>query len=102
MDEAERDELKSGKGARGGEAGEARQRGTVKWFDEVRGFGFIGREGAVDVFVHASALGELDEGEEGAGPALRPGEAVTFRVAEGARGLQAREVRRSGAPPHEG
>ncbi len=89
-----------GAGRNGGDTdggGTDRQHGTVKWFDEVRGFGFIGREGEVDVFVHASAL---DAGEEGAGPPLRPGEAVTFRVVEGARGLQAREVRRRGAPPH--
>lgn len=66
---------------------EPRQAGTVKWFDEVRGFGFLGRDGAVDVFVHASAV----EGE-----ALRPGERVTFEVGEGARGLQARAVQREG------
>lgn len=88
--------------AEGRDAGEVRQRGTVKWFDEVRGFGFIGRDGQVDVFVHGSALGEAGDGGEGAGPPLRPGEAVTFRVVEGARGLQAREVRRRGAPPREG
>lgn len=95
MDEASNDDPAMG----GGDAGEVRQRGTVKWFDEVRGFGFIGREGKVDVFVHGSAVGSAGGEGEGAGPALRPGEAVTFRVVEGARGLQAREVRRVAPPP---
>ena len=58
-----------------------RESGTVKWFDAVRGYGFLARDGAVDVFVHASQI-------EGGGE-LRPGERVSFEVVEGARGLQA-------------
>jgi cold shock protein len=68
--------------------GSERQSGTVKWFDTVRGYGFLARDGAVDVFVHASAV-------EGGGE-LRAGERVSFEVAEGARGLTARAVRRAG------
>ena len=64
-----------------------RQCGTVKWFDEVRGFGFLGRDGAVDVFVH---------GSEVRGRPLTAGERVSFEVAEGRRGLLAKEVRREG------
>jgi CspA family cold shock protein len=72
------------------------ERGTVKWFDERRGYGFIGREGAVDVFVHASAV-EADR-------PLRPGDLVEFVVEEGRRGLQARGVRlaATGPPPPSG
>jgi CspA family cold shock protein len=61
------------------------ERGTVKWFDARRGYGFIGRDGAVDVFVHASAVTAARE--------LRPGDRVVFEVEEGRRGLQARQVR---------
>lgn len=63
------------------------EEGTVQWFDAVRGYGFIARDGAADVFVHGSEV----EGE-----ALRPGERVRFEIAEGARGLQAKRVRRVG------
>jgi len=63
-----------------------RQNGTVKWFDAVRGYGFLARDGAVDVFVHASAV---EDGGE-----LAVGERVSFEVVEGTRGLQARDVRR--------
>lgn len=66
--------------------GTERESGTVKWFDEVRGYGFLGRDGAVDVFVHGSAVE--------AGGALTVGEPVSFEVVEGKRGLQARAVRR--------
>ncbi len=61
------------------------EHGTVKWFDERRRFGFIGRDGAVDVFVHADAVT--------APRPLRPGDRVVFAVVEGERGLQARDVR---------
>ncbi len=63
-----------------------RQAGTVKWFDRAKGYGFIAREGADDVFVHHSGIrGEgfknLDEGER-----------VEFLVEETARGPQATDV----------
>lgn len=76
--------------------------GTVRWFDERRGYGFIAREAAVDVFFHASAVR--------APRPLAPGDRVSFEVAEAPRGLQARsihlvsatmqdEVGTSGEPP---
>lgn len=58
--------------------------GTVKWFDPCRGYGFIGRDGATDVFVHADEV----RGER----PLAPGDRVRFEVAEGRRGLQAKQV----------
>jgi len=66
------------------DAATARETGTVKWFDPRRGYGFIGRDGAVDVFVHAD--------EVRADRPLAPGDRVRFTVAEGRRGLQARNV----------
>ncbi|WP_028274062.1 cold-shock protein [Atopococcus tabaci] len=62
------------------------EQGTVKWFNADKGFGFIERDGADDVFVHFSAIQTdgfktLDEGQE-----------VTFDVEEGNRGLQAANV----------
>lgn len=64
------------------------ERGTVKWFSDQKGFGFIGREGADDVFVHHSAIeGEgfktLDEGAE-----------VEFDVVDGEKGPAAQNVKK--------
>ena len=59
--------------------------GTVKWFNDEKGFGFIEREGGKDVFVHVSGLvDEINEGDE-----------VTFDVEEGKRGLNAVNVSKS-------
>ncbi len=61
--------------------------GTIKWFDARKGFGFIEREGASDVFVHFSAI-------EGDGyRQLEEGQQVEFEVGPGRRGEQARRVR---------
>jgi len=65
-----------------------REVGTVRWFDAVRGYGFIARDGVVDVFVHGSGVEP--------GGVLRAGERVSFEVVEGAKGLQATAVRRAG------
>jgi superfamily II DNA/RNA helicase/cold shock CspA family protein len=61
--------------------------GTIKWFDARKGFGFIERAGASDVFVHFSAI-------EGDGfRRLEEGQQVEFQVGPGRRGEQARRVR---------
>ena len=60
--------------------------GTVKWFNEAKGFGFISQEGGEDVFVHFSTI-------QGTGfKTLAEGERVTFDVVKGPKGLQAANV----------
>ena len=60
--------------------------GTVKWFDSVKGFGFIEREGGKDVFVHHSAI--KAEGYRN----LEEGQRVEFEVTQGPKGPQAQDV----------
>jgi CspA family cold shock protein len=62
--------------------------GTVKWFNEAKGFGFISQEGGDDVFVHFSAI-------EGDGfKTLADGDRVEFEVTSGAKGPAAANVRK--------
>jgi len=60
--------------------------GVVKWFNDAKGFGFIEQENGVDVFVHFSAI--QSEGFK----SLTEGDAVSFEVTQGAKGLQAANV----------
>jgi len=62
------------------------EKGTVKWFNNEKGFGFITRESGPDVFVHHTAI--VAEGYR----TLNEGDQVTFEVVEGQKGLQARNV----------
>jgi len=62
--------------------------GTVKWFNESKGFGFLSREGGPDVFVHHTAI--MAEGFR----TLAEGEKVEFETKEGPKGLQAANVRK--------
>ena len=64
-------------------------KGTVKWFNEAKGFGFIRMESGEDVFVHFSAI-------EGDGfKTLAEGQAVEFEVVDGAKGKQAAHVHKA-------
>ena len=64
-----------------------KETGTVKWFNDAKGYGFISREAGEDVFVHFSAI-------EGEGfRSLRENQRVEFAVEEGPKGLQTVRVR---------
>jgi CspA family cold shock protein len=61
-------------------------KGTVKWFNNAKGFGFIGRDDGPDVFVHYSAL--IAEGYK----SLQEGDSVEFEIVDGQKGPQAANV----------
>jgi CspA family cold shock protein len=63
--------------------------GTVKWFNDAKGYGFITQEGGDDVFVHFSAI------QAQGFKSLAEGDKVEFEVTRGPKGLQAANVRRS-------
>jgi cold shock protein len=70
----------------------ARTTGTVKWFSQEKGYGFIEQEGGADVFVHHSVI-------QGSGfKTLNEGERVEFDVIEEPKGLKAQNVVRLDAP----
>ncbi len=63
-----------------------RETGTVKWFNDAKGFGFISRENGEDVFVHFRAI------QAQGFKSLQEGQKVTFTVTQGQKGLQADAV----------
>jgi CspA family cold shock protein len=63
--------------------------GTVKWFNESKGFGFIQQESGEDVFVHYSAI--TGDGFK----TLAEGERLEFDIVQGPKGLQAANVRKA-------
>jgi CspA family cold shock protein len=63
-----------------------RLKGTVKWFNNAKGYGFIGRDDGPDVFVHYSAI--TSEGYK----SLQEGDHVEFEIVQGQKGPQAANV----------
>ena len=63
--------------------------GTVKWFSDQKGYGFISREGGEDVFVHHSAI------QETGFRTLREGDSVEFTIEQGQKGPAAANVRKT-------
>jgi cold shock protein len=68
------------------EAGISMEQGTVKWFNDAKGYGFISRQNGEDVFVHFSAI------QAGGFRSLQEGQAVQFDVTKGPKGWQAENV----------
>jgi cold shock protein len=62
------------------------EQGTVKWFNDAKGFGFLSRQNGDDVFVHFSAIKSTGF------KSLQEGQAVTFNVIKGPKGFQAEDV----------
>jgi CspA family cold shock protein len=69
-----------------GVAAMARITGTVKWFNDAKGFGFISHEGGPDVFVHFSAI------QASGFKSLAEGDRVEFEIVQGQKGPQAADV----------
>ncbi len=66
--------------------GTGNMKGTVKWFNNAKGYGFLGREDGPDVFVHYSAI--TSEGYK----SLQEGDQVEFEIVQGIKGPQAANV----------
>ena len=69
----------------------ALETGTVKWFNDAKGYGFIARESGDDVFVHFSAIVD-----QGGFRSLAEGDKVEFNVEQGPKGLTATNVSKVG------
>jgi CspA family cold shock protein len=71
-------------------------KGTVKWFNNVKGYGFLGRDGGNDVFVHFSSI------QKDGYKSLKEGEEVIFDIIQGEKSPQADRVARlAGSAPSE-
>ena len=68
-----------------------RHQGTVKWFNNAKGYGFIGRDDGPDLFVHYSAI--VENGYK----TLQEGDKVEFEVTQGNKGPQAANVSKRSA-----
>jgi CspA family cold shock protein len=64
----------------------AQYRGVVKWFNNAKGYGFLGREGGPDVFVHYSSI-QIDGYKS-----LKEGDEVEYDIIQGSKGPQADQV----------
>ncbi len=64
----------------------SRTTGTIKWFNNSKGYGFIGQDGGEDVFVHYSAI------ESDGYKSLQEGDQVEFELTQGQKGPQAEKV----------
>ncbi|MBN1925831.1 MAG: cold-shock protein [Prolixibacteraceae bacterium] len=62
------------------------EEGKIKWYNEIKGFGFIERENGPDIFVHRSGLYNSNA-------ALEPGQQVSFETKEGPKGIMAVNVK---------
>jgi CspA family cold shock protein len=64
----------------------SQHKGVIKWFNNAKGYGFVGREDGPDLFVHYSAI-------QGDGyKSLREGDEIEFEIVQGAKGPQADQV----------
>jgi CspA family cold shock protein len=80
--------LTEGSGASSSTGGSTELQGEIKWFNSAKGYGFIGRDGAPDVFVHYSAI-------HGDGyRTLSENDRVEFDIVQGPKGPQAANVRK--------